>query len=197
MPRVATNYENTIMYKIVCSDLEIKDCYVGHTTNFTHRKSHHKGACHNPKASSYNTKVYVTIRNNGGFENWSMAKIEDYKCNSLLEACKRERELYEEFNSTMNTNRPYLSHGEVAERDKQYRLLNIDTLRDYLADYRLKNKESIVEQREKNKEKLKEYRDKNKDAIKEQAKAKVSCEFCKKGMRRDGMWKHLKICKTK
>ena len=78
-----------------------------------------------------------------------MVKIEDYKCNSLLEACKRERELYEEFNSTMNTNRPYLSHGEVAERDKQYRLLNRDTRRDYLAEYRLKNKEKLKEIRDK------------------------------------------------
>ena len=32
MPRIAMDYNKTIMYRIVCNDLEIKDCYVGHTT---------------------------------------------------------------------------------------------------------------------------------------------------------------------
>ena len=34
-------YANTIIYKIVCNDLNITDCYVGNTTKFTNRKSPH------------------------------------------------------------------------------------------------------------------------------------------------------------
>jgi hypothetical protein len=32
------NYQNTVIYKIVCNDLSIKDLYVRHTTNFRKRK---------------------------------------------------------------------------------------------------------------------------------------------------------------
>ena len=42
MPRLAVDYLNTIIYKIVCKDLSISDVYVGQTTNFTKRKSQHK-----------------------------------------------------------------------------------------------------------------------------------------------------------
>ena len=45
MPRKPIDYSKTISYKIVCNDLSITDCYVGHTTDFTKRKSHHKSDC--------------------------------------------------------------------------------------------------------------------------------------------------------
>ena len=38
MPKKEINYQNTIIYKIRCKDLNIKDVYVGHTTNFIQRK---------------------------------------------------------------------------------------------------------------------------------------------------------------
>ena len=42
MPRQPINYDNTCFYKIVCKNLDIHDIYVGHTTDFTTRKLHHK-----------------------------------------------------------------------------------------------------------------------------------------------------------
>jgi len=37
------DYSKVVIYKIVYKDLDIKECYVGHTTNFTKRKcTHHK-----------------------------------------------------------------------------------------------------------------------------------------------------------
>ena len=47
MPRTPMNYENNIIYKIVCKDVEVKDVYVGHTTHFIERKSRHKSCCNN------------------------------------------------------------------------------------------------------------------------------------------------------
>ena len=38
MPKENIDYSKTIIYKIVCKDINIKDCYVGSTTNFTNRK---------------------------------------------------------------------------------------------------------------------------------------------------------------
>ena len=53
MPKKEIDYQNTIIYKIVCNDLNVKDVYVGHTTDFTKRKSHHKSSCNN-----HNSKVH-------------------------------------------------------------------------------------------------------------------------------------------
>ena len=43
MPKRIIDYQKTVMYKIVCNDLNIiKSLYVGHTTDFTNRKRQHK-----------------------------------------------------------------------------------------------------------------------------------------------------------
>ena len=42
MPKSNCNYSKTSIYKIVCNDLNITDCYVGNTTEFTKRKSDQK-----------------------------------------------------------------------------------------------------------------------------------------------------------
>ena len=39
MPRKAIDYSRTIIYKIVCNDLNVEECYVGSTTDFSKRKS--------------------------------------------------------------------------------------------------------------------------------------------------------------
>ena len=77
MPRKIINYLNTVIYKIVCNDLNITDCYVGNTTKFTNRKSGHKYSCITPEDRGYNYNVYQCIRHNGGWDNWSMVEIEN------------------------------------------------------------------------------------------------------------------------
>ena len=42
MPRKEINYSKTIFYRLVCNDVNISECYVGHTTNFIKRKQLHK-----------------------------------------------------------------------------------------------------------------------------------------------------------
>ena len=32
MPKIEINYNNTIIYKLVITDVNIKECYIGHTT---------------------------------------------------------------------------------------------------------------------------------------------------------------------
>ena len=57
MPKNEIDYYNYIIYKIVCKDSNIKDIYVGHTTNFVQRKYAHKQGCINPKSMNYNCKL--------------------------------------------------------------------------------------------------------------------------------------------
>jgi hypothetical protein len=100
MPRLAIDYSKTVIYKIVCNDLSITECYVEHTTDFTRRKSNHKGHCNNEKGKSYDYKVYATIRKNGGWDNWTMVEVEKYPCKDANEATAKKREWFERLNST-------------------------------------------------------------------------------------------------
>ena len=160
MPLNPIKYSNTIMYKLICNDLNITDCYIGHTTDFKSRKSKHKSKCNNINDKNYNLKVYQYIRDNGGWDNWSMIMIEEYKCNNILEALKRERELIEELKATLNCRIPSRTKNEYK---KKYYKNNIDKYKEQHKEYYENNKEKILE-------KCKEYSIDNKDKIKERKK---------------------------
>ena len=110
-----TNYNNTIIYKIVCNDLNITDCYVGHTTHFIKRKSSHKHHACNVATKQDNLKIYTTIRANGGWTNWSMIEIEKFPCLDSNEAKAREHYYYELFHAKLNSIRPL---GPTKEQQK-------------------------------------------------------------------------------
>ena len=95
MPRKAVDYKKVLIYKLVCDDLTVNDLYLGHTTDFTNRKRKHKSNSLNTNYKDYNCKVYKMIRDNGGWNNWSMIEIEKYPCNDNNEARSRERHWYE------------------------------------------------------------------------------------------------------
>jgi hypothetical protein len=106
MPKVVIDYSNTIIYKITCNDLTVKDIYVGHTTNFVQRKHAHKNSCSNEKTSNYNCKLYQAIRNNGGWNNWNMEIINFFNCKDHYDARKKEQEYFELLNATLNSIEP-------------------------------------------------------------------------------------------
>ena len=172
MPKKDINYSKTIIYKIVCNDLNITDVYVGHTTNFTKRKALHKYDCNNINRKNYNLKIYNTIRNNGGFENWSMIEIEKFQdCNDINEASARERYYYELLNAKLNTNHP-------GRNVKEYHEINKDKIKEYKNEYYEKNKDKIQEYYEKNKDKIKEYYENNKDKINVMKNTPHICDIC-------------------
>jgi len=150
MPRTNINYQRTIIYKIVCNDLNIKDIYVGHTTDFVKRKYSHKERCNNPNSKKYNLKIYKIIRENDGWDNWSMIEIEKYPCNDKNEACSRERYWYEQLNSNLNTIRPMITKEEIKKEKNIYN-----------KEYAEKNKIKISERMKKNYEKNKLNQDEN------------------------------------
>ena len=115
MTKTKIDYSKGLIYKFVCNDLECKDIYVGSTTNFTKRKNVHKYDCNNEKAKGYNYKVYQIIRENGGWDNWSMIEIEKYPCNDGNELRARERMKYEELKGNMNIRIPNRSQKECNE----------------------------------------------------------------------------------
>ena len=152
MPRKQVDYSNTCFYKLVCNDLNITKCYVGHTTDFRKRKTQHKTVCHNENAANHNITVYKFIRETGGWNDWSMILIEQRCCENALDACKRERELIEELQAELNNVIPSRSKKEWVEDNKDkvqeykhgYHQANIEKIHDQKREYYLKNKEHIL-----------------------------------------------------
>ena len=162
MPLTPIKYENASIYKICCNDPNITDCYVGSTTNIIKRRQKHKYCCNNEKSRDCNMYVYQFIRENGGWDNWSLILIENFSCQNKLELEKRERYYIEELKATLNKIIPTRSQ-------KEYRKENKEQIKEYQKEYRLKNNDKRKEIDEK-------YFLDNRDKILEKNKEKIVCE---------------------
>ena len=167
------NYSNTIIYKIVCKNVEITECYVGHTTNFSQRKTSHSASCHNIGDSNFNRYVYQFIRNNNGWENWDMVEVEKYNALDKLDAHKRERYWIETLGAKLNKAIPTRTRDEYIkiwkEQNKEYNTKYYEEHKKEISEYKKiyseQNKEQIVE-------KNKKWYDQNKEQIAEKRKLK-------------------------
>jgi hypothetical protein len=77
----------------------------------------HKSKCNNYNNKDYDYKVYLFIRDHGGWDNWIMKKQYDYPCGSEEELHKEERWAYEIFCATLNTKIPNRTKKERAKDD--------------------------------------------------------------------------------
>ena len=148
------------IYKICCDDLP-EFIYIGSTKSFRHRKSQHK-SCYNKGDTK---KLYTTIRENGGWDNWRMVIIEECGEITLTEARIKEEEHRVKLNGNLNTLSCYLTTEQKKEKQREYFKNwnnNNNTMREtYMKEWREQNREKINESRrqyyQKNKEKEKEY----------------------------------------
>ena len=140
------------IYKIICKDILINDCYIGSCKNFRVRKSQHKCCIMNGK----NLFVYNFIRNNGGWDNWDINILGSYEFISNDDKLMMEQETISKHNSSLNTNKAFsIVKGKEYQKEyrdtieskdyqkeyhKVYRETNMDKYKDYQRDYRLKNK---------------------------------------------------------
>ena len=128
MPLKAIDFSKTIIYKIWKDD----DFYVGSTTDFPTRKSHHKGVCNNINAKDYNLKIYQTIREKGGWDEWQMTPLEEYvDCQNKTQARIREEYWRETLQAKLNMRKAF-----GAETIQEYQ-------KEYLAQYRQEHADKI------------------------------------------------------
>lgn len=161
---VRVNYENSLIYKLCCKDTDVKDIYVGSTTNFRLRKCGHKSQCHNIKCKQYNYYVYQFIRDNGGFENWDMIEVEKYPTTDKKNLEKRERYWTEELCASLNkviigrTRKEWHEDNKehVAEYQREWRKDNDESLVEYKKDYYQNNKEHLINESKKRYDEKKE-----------------------------------------
>ena len=148
MPKSA-DYSKGFIYKFVCNDITIPNIYVGSSTDFTKRKSGHKTSCNNENNKEYNKYLYQFMRENGGWDNWTLLKIYDYPCQNRFELELEERRYMEILQSDLN------------------KVVPTRTYKEWCTD----NKESI-------KEKMKDYHSNNKEKIQTQKNAVECCPKC-------------------
>ena len=94
------------IYKLVCNDINVKECYVGSTDNATVRKSLHKSSCNNVNGKKYNLRVYRYIREHGGWDNWSLIEIEQFEYERKPQLRAQERHHMELLGATLNSLTP-------------------------------------------------------------------------------------------
>ena len=140
MPRKPINYSNACIYKLCSKDINIKDIYIGSTTNFTKRKCQHKNnSLMKGDKEKHNLKVYQFIYNNGGWNNWEMILIDNnLNVNNKLELKQKERHYYELLKPTLNsqyvgrTYNEYQKEYNKTEKQKKYKkeyMKNYDSIK--------------------------------------------------------------------
>lgn len=194
MPRLPIDYTRTIIYKLVCKDTKIKDCYVGATTDFTKRKYAHKHCCINENSKDYNLNVYQFIRANNGWNNWDMIMIEEYNtCKNKLESDTRERYWIEILGAILNNIIPSQSLQEWTKKNKE-------RITEYHKDWYEKNKNETLlkhkEWKQNNKKKCieqnKEWYEKTKNKRMEKITCNCGSTICKtETLRHNKSQKHI------
>ena len=179
---------NYKFYKFICLNDDVDSCYIGSTGNFKQRRNCHKQHCHNESCKQYNFKIYQTIRENGGWDNWKMVQIGSRDQITKREAEQIEEQYRKELKADMNERRAFRTEDEYKEYEKEYRENNKEKIAEQNKEYHENNKEKIAEYkhewgkeyRENNKDKIaeyfKEYRENNRTQINEKQNEKIECE---------------------
>ena len=195
-----TNYNNSIIYKLLRKDdFDNLNIYIGSTCNFRNRKCRHKFNTISEKSKNYYMDLYTYIRNNGGFDEWTMIQIENFKCNTKKELEARERYWVELLKPKLNSRVPNRTLKECKidnierykEYDKKYYEEHKEQKKEYAKKYNEENKEVITKRKQK-------YIENNREEInrrkREQAAVKVTCE-CGCIVRTDNLTNHKKTQK--
>jgi hypothetical protein len=115
------DYSNSSVYKIVCKDKSVTDCYVGSTCNLRQRTWAHRGACNNPRVGTrHHCIIYMFIRAHGGWENWTVVEVEKCSCESVEQLIARENHWIEQCGATLNIATP----GQNVAEDKYIQYYN-------------------------------------------------------------------------
>jgi len=186
-------------YKIVNVNGDVNLSYVGSTVNMIQRTRNHKSNCNNPNSAKYNLKVYKTIREHGGWDEFKMIPIGTAEQLTLTEAHIIEETYRVELCAELNSHKCFRTSEEDKEHRRIYRKNyfqnNKETIAEYAKTYRENNKEVFTEKekvyRQNNKDKLSKsfsvYYQNNKDAMCERSRvyrennkdrlyAKITCD---------------------
>ena len=93
-------------YKICCKDTDVESCYVGRTSNYDQRMKAHRANCGSKVYCLRELKLYKTINQYGGWENWNMERLETITCEDKKAEVKREEYWCKLLGADLNTIHP-------------------------------------------------------------------------------------------
>ena len=181
------------VYKIVCRDKEITEFYIGSSMNFHKRKIQHKNSSNNLNSRNYCLPLYMFINVNGGFENWEIVVIKEYKF-----ITKKELNINEQYYKDLL--KPHLNdrHAKGWDIERHKKINNIhnknkDNCPFCCKEYYSNNKRTI-------KLSNKLYKLNNSDKVKENNKIyrskynkiKDNCPQCGEEMLKSSITRHIK-----
>ena len=171
MPKKTIN--DYTFYKIINVNCDIDLCYVGSTVDMKGRTRRHKSNCNNVNGSRYNLKVYQTIRQHGGWDEFKIIPIGYAEQLTLTEAHVMEEKYRVELCAELNGKRCHITEEQCKERDAlsklNYRQNNKEVINEKNMVYCKNNKEAIAER-------MKVYYQNNKDKMKTRKNEKITCE---------------------
>tara|TARA_R110001632_G_scaffold20983_3_gene62133 strand:+ start:238 stop:732 length:495 start_codon:yes stop_codon:yes gene_type:complete len=151
------DYTNSVIYCIYCVDPNIKDIYIGSTTNLHRRLIQHKYNSFNTIRKEYNQSVYKIIRKNGGWYNWTFVELEYAIVETKIELHKLEKKWIDDLKPSLNTQKPtrtrkehYRDNAErIKKLNKIYSINNAVKIREYKKHYYIINKQKKQKQKQK------------------------------------------------
>ncbi len=135
-----------ILYKITIQDF----VYIGSTKNFTRRKCEHKQSCNRAK----DFLLYNTINALGGWNYCIITPIEEYECDSNIQAHIREEHFRKEYQANLNMVRCHATEDEIKQDAINLYELNKDEIRNVQKHYYELNKDTIKLRHQANKEQI-------------------------------------------
>ena len=101
-----------VFYLIKCKNPEVKDCYIGKTNQFMQRRNMHKYS-----SQTGSSKLYVAIRENGGWENWQMDIVHRVICTPST-SCFLEESFILRYGCTLNMQKCYEYDRQEYNKEK-------------------------------------------------------------------------------
>ena len=162
MPKKTIN--DYTFYKIINVNSDVDLCYVGSTVDMKGRTRQHKSNCNYVNGPKYNLKVYKTIREHGGWDEFKMIPVCYAEQLTLTEAHVIEEKYRVELCAELNTNRCHITEEQLKDR---------------VVNKELNRKNSMIrhqKNRDENNERSRLYRQNNKVKLRANASAKNTCE---------------------
>jgi len=118
---------------------ESDNSYIGSTKDFNDRKTDHKNDCYNVNHRNHNYRVYQFVRDNGGWNNFTMEKLYDVKDDE--NRFEKEQEYMDMYKPSLNQKRAFGMDMEVRKmnkkkNDRDYFLNNREKINEHHRDYR-------------------------------------------------------------
>ena len=168
------DYFKTIIYKIQ-HETKLDLLYVGHTVEYSRRKAYHKS-----QVKSHTKKLYQMIRDNGGWDSFTMTPIMEFPCESKIQACIQEEKCRIELNANMNTISAINNPEKQKETSKKYKKEHHEEILEKCKIYDQNHKEERKTYRnsiaEEQKEYKKEWYANNKEEVNKKRLQKITCE---------------------